>query len=56
VFAAVTIAAAVLGGLTQRAWRDFGAVPRIRPAMTRQPVPEREATSPWQVAADLPGL
>jgi hypothetical protein len=27
-FAAVTIAAAILGGLTRRAWRDFGATRR----------------------------
>jgi hypothetical protein len=27
-FAAVTIAAAILGGLSQRSWRDFGATGR----------------------------
>jgi hypothetical protein len=32
-FAAVTIAAAVLGGLTQRAWRDFGTVPLEKRAL-----------------------
>ena len=33
-FAAATLAAAILAGLTQRAWRDFGA--------TEDPVPEPE--------------
>jgi hypothetical protein len=41
VFAAVTIAMAVLWGLTQRAWRGFGATPPARPVPARQvPVPQ----------------
>jgi len=31
-FAAVTIAAAIVGGLSQRSWRDFGAAPGTPPA------------------------
>jgi predicted MFS family arabinose efflux permease len=44
-FAAVTIAAAVLGGLTQRSWRDFGAA--ASPAAT--------AAAPGPAALDAAG-
>ncbi len=42
-FAAVTIAAAVLGGLTQRSWRDFGAASPHEAAAAAAP----GARQPW---------
>ena len=41
-FASVTVAAAVIGGLSQRSWRDFGAAasaPAARPVPARPPAP-----------------
>jgi MFS family permease len=38
-FAAVTIAVAVGGGLTQRAWRDFGTPPATAPCADTEAVP-----------------
>ena len=42
--AAATLAAAILAGLTQRAWRDFGAPGQPTPAP--QPEPAKAAHSP----------
>ncbi|WP_187365836.1 MFS transporter [Trebonia kvetii] len=54
-FAAVTIAAAVIGGLTQRAWRDFGAAPRVRPEPARQSAPARHGAPAGPAAMNAGG-
>ena len=49
-FAAVTIAVAVLGGLTQRAWRDFGATSPARSGPARRAARELPAAPERQTA------
>ena len=49
-FAAATLAAAILAGLTQRAWRDFGAPAPARVAEQPAPVPEPDP----EKASNLP--
>ena len=49
-FAAVTIAVAVLGGLTKRAWRDFGATAPARSGPARQAARELPAAPERQTA------
>ena len=50
-FAAVTIAVAVLGGLTKRAWRDFGATAPARSGPARQ-APRELPAAPERQTAD----